>query len=846
MFQLGVFGAVWNVPAFPASREVGRGTRDPRAAAPARPTRPSPPPPVPLSRPAERPAFQTARVVVVWSPARSARPRTRRLERSAFHPEGVCRQLEPPAFHGRGRGRGRGRATPTLQQRPERAIRPPKTTDSRDSMPASTGLFARGSCVRAAQTWRERDRRTGGVPSIPVATQHGWSRHPKGRRATMTAHWECLDGNEAAARVAYAVSEVIAIYPITPASPMGEHCDDWSAAGRPNLWGAVPDVIEMQSEAGAAGRAARRAAEGRARDDVHRVAGPAADDPEHVQDRRRADAGGHPRRGPHDRDPRAVDLRRPQRRHGTPARPAGRCSPPARSRRRTTSRSSPTPRRCASRVPFLHFFDGFRTSHEINKIAAPRRRRPAGARSARTTCSRSARRGLTPDAPVVRGTAQNPDVFFQAREACNPFYLAVPGIVQEVMDELAARTGRRYGLVDYHGAPDAERVDRRHGLRRGRRRGDGRHAASPPARRSACSRSGCSSPFPADAARRRAAADRPRDRRPRPDQGAGRRRRAALPGGRRRAGRGDGRRRAAVRDGARGSSAAATACRPRSSRPSMVKPIFDELAGAAPEAPLHGRHRRRRHAPEPADRPRRSGTPRPAGEVQARLLRPRLATARSAPTRPRSRSSARAPTCTPRATSSTTRRSRARSPSRTCGSAREPIRSTYLIDDADFVACHQFGLLEQDEGARGRRATARRSCSTPRTARTRSGSTCRPRSSGRSSTRSSTSGSSTPLAVAGEAGHGQPDQHGHAAVLLRSSPASCRATRRSRGSRRSSRRPTRKRGEAVVAAQLRRDRPLARAARARCRSAPIGDALPMARRRSRTTSPTSSRGSPRG
>ena len=108
-----------------------------------------------------------------------------------------------------------------------------------------------------------------------------------------------MDGNEAAARVAYAVSEVIAIYPITPASPMAEHGDDWSAAGA-NLWGKVPDVVEMQSEAGAAGtlHGPSRRAPG---DDLHRVAGPAPDDPQHVQDRRRADAGGHPRRGPHDR-----------------------------------------------------------------------------------------------------------------------------------------------------------------------------------------------------------------------------------------------------------------------------------------------------------------------------------------------------------------------------------------------------------------------------------------------------------------------------------------------------------------------------------------------------------------
>ena len=110
-----------------------------------------------------------------------------------------------------------------------------------------------------------------------------------------------------------------------------------------------------------------------------------------------------------------------------------------------------------SRVPFLHFFDGFRTSHEINKISVLG---PDDLRAlVRDDDVREHRsRGMSSEAPQVRGTAQNPDVFFQAREACNPFYFAVPTIVAQVFDELATRTGRRYGLVDYHGAPDAERV----------------------------------------------------------------------------------------------------------------------------------------------------------------------------------------------------------------------------------------------------------------------------------------------------------------------------------------------------------------------------------------------------
>ena len=146
-------------------------------------------------------------------------------------------------------------------------------------------------------------------------------------------------------------------------------------------------------------------------------------------------------------------------------------------------------------MPFLHFFDGFRTSHEVNKIAVLE---PDDLRALIREDDVLAfrRRGLTSETPVVRGTAQNPDVFFQAREACNPYHDAVPGIVQEVMDEFAAQTGRRYSLVEYQRRARRGARDRRHGLRRRRRRGDrrddgrrrreGRHARS----------SACSSPSP--------------------------------------------------------------------------------------------------------------------------------------------------------------------------------------------------------------------------------------------------------------------------------------------------------------------------------------------------------------
>ena len=272
----------------------------------------------------------------------------------------------------------------------------------------------------------------------------------------MGQRYECLDGNEAAARIAYAVSEVISIYPITPASPMAEHCDDWSAAGRPNLWGKVPDVVEMQSEAGAAGAlhgALQKGALGTTFTasqglllmvpNMFKIAGELTPTVIHVAARTIATHalsifGDH------------SDVMH-ARTTGWALLAAGSVQEAhdfALVAHAATLRA---------RIPFLHFFDGFRTSHEINKIALlePDDIR-ALVREEDVLAFR--RRGMTSDAPVVRGTAQNPDVFFQAREASNPFHLAVPGIVQGVMDELAARTGRQYGLVDYHGAPDAERV----------------------------------------------------------------------------------------------------------------------------------------------------------------------------------------------------------------------------------------------------------------------------------------------------------------------------------------------------------------------------------------------------
>jgi pyruvate-ferredoxin/flavodoxin oxidoreductase len=265
-----------------------------------------------------------------------------------------------------------------------------------------------------------------------------------------------VDGNEAAARVAHALSEVLAIYPITPSSAMGESADAWSAAGRTNLWGAVPDVIELQSEAGAAGAlhgAVTKGALGATftasqglllmLPNMYKIAGELTPAVIHVAARTVATHalsifGDH------------SDV--------MSARTTGwamLCASSVQEAHDFALVAHAATLR--SRVPFVHFFDGFRTSHEENTIQllADDDLR-ALVRESDVLAHRA--RGLTPDAPVIRGVAENPDTFFQAAEAANPFHLAVPETVSQVFDELAARTGRRYSLVDYTGAPDAERV----------------------------------------------------------------------------------------------------------------------------------------------------------------------------------------------------------------------------------------------------------------------------------------------------------------------------------------------------------------------------------------------------
>jgi pyruvate-ferredoxin/flavodoxin oxidoreductase len=266
----------------------------------------------------------------------------------------------------------------------------------------------------------------------------------------------CVDGNEAAALVAYALSEVIAIYPITPASPMGEFADAWAAQGRPNHWGIAPEVVEMQSEAGAAGALHGALQKGALATtftasqglllmipNMFKIAGELTPCVVHVAARTVATHalsifGDH------------SDVMH--------ARTTGWAMLAASSVQEAHDFALVShAATLRSRVPFLHFFDGFRTSHEIDKIELLDDADLAAlVRESDVIDHRL--RGMTPDAPTLRGTAQNPDVFFQAREAANPYYEAVPGVVAEVFAELGERTGRRYGLVDYVGAPDAEHV----------------------------------------------------------------------------------------------------------------------------------------------------------------------------------------------------------------------------------------------------------------------------------------------------------------------------------------------------------------------------------------------------
>ncbi|WP_367026147.1 pyruvate:ferredoxin (flavodoxin) oxidoreductase [Methylococcus sp. ANG] len=265
-----------------------------------------------------------------------------------------------------------------------------------------------------------------------------------------------LEGNEAVAYIAYRINEVCAIYPITPSSTMAELADQWAAEGKPNIWGNVPLVVEMQSEGGAAGAVHGALQTGALTTtftasqglllmipNMYKIAGELTPTVFHVAARALA-AQGLSIFGDHS-DVAAV-------------RPTGFAQLASASVQEAHDMALlAQAATLESRIPFVHFFDGFRTSHEVNKlklIADEDIRAmidPAKVREHRT-------RALNPDHPFIRGTAQNPDVYFQGRETVNPFYARLPEIVQAQFDKFAALTDRQYRLFDYFGDPQAERV----------------------------------------------------------------------------------------------------------------------------------------------------------------------------------------------------------------------------------------------------------------------------------------------------------------------------------------------------------------------------------------------------
>src|SRR5579872_6538163 len=265
-----------------------------------------------------------------------------------------------------------------------------------------------------------------------------------------------MDGNTAVAHVAYRVNEVCAIFPITPSSTMAELADEWSAKGVPNIWGNVPVVQEMQSEGGAAGVVHGALQAGALTTtftasqglmlmipNMFKIAGELTATVFHVAARSVATQalsifGDHS-------DVMATRMT------GFALLSSGSVQ---------DAHDSALIAQVAtlrSRIPFIHFFDGFRTSHELNTLTL------LGDADIRAMIEdnlvREHRaRALNPEHPFIRGTAQNPDTFFQAREAVNPFYSGLPDIVQAVMDDLAKSSGRPYRLFEYDGPPDAERV----------------------------------------------------------------------------------------------------------------------------------------------------------------------------------------------------------------------------------------------------------------------------------------------------------------------------------------------------------------------------------------------------
>ncbi|MEP7336739.1 MAG: pyruvate:ferredoxin (flavodoxin) oxidoreductase [Acidobacteriota bacterium] len=265
-----------------------------------------------------------------------------------------------------------------------------------------------------------------------------------------------IDGNEAVAHVAYHTNEVIAIYPITPSSSMGEFADAWSAASNPNIWGTVPSVVEMQSEGGAAGAVHGALQTGSLTTtftssqglllmipNMYKIAGELTPMVMQVAARSLA-AQALSIFGDHSdvMATRATGFAMLSSASVQEAMDFALIAQAA---------------TLASRIPFLHFFDGFRTSHEIAKVELLGEDEMRGMIDLDLVLAHRAR-ALSPERPSLRGTAQNPDVYFQARESVNPFYAVCPQITQQAMDKFARLTGRQYRLFEYHGPADAERV----------------------------------------------------------------------------------------------------------------------------------------------------------------------------------------------------------------------------------------------------------------------------------------------------------------------------------------------------------------------------------------------------
>ena len=272
----------------------------------------------------------------------------------------------------------------------------------------------------------------------------------------MNKSFATIDGNEAVARVAYKLNEVIAIYPITPSSNMGEWADAWMSENKPNLWGTVPSVTQMQSEGGAAAAVHGALQTGALSTtftasqglllmipNLYKIAGELTSFVLHVSARSLATHalsifGDH------------SDV--------MAARATGfafLCSASVQESHDFALISHAAT--LETRVPFMHFFDGFRTSHEVQKVELLSDE-DLQVLIPQSLVTAHRQRCLTPDKPVLRGTAQNPDVYFQSREGANPYYHVCADIVEKIMDKFGERTGRYYKLYEYHGAPNAERV----------------------------------------------------------------------------------------------------------------------------------------------------------------------------------------------------------------------------------------------------------------------------------------------------------------------------------------------------------------------------------------------------